>query len=290
MSDWFKKISSLISSPQDSVSTSFDNKQITHTILHKLEKLPDNVYVQGSSERRDPTFAMREQSVEAAKAAVQKNDTLTTGSQGTKQEVKAVANETDDDNIKALKHLRSLPRGTQVDSRIAAIHSLLGESEIFKTLKMLRWPQGVICPRCHSSNVVRRDPPEDAVDQRHFYVCLNCKGDGSPSDFDDFTGLPIGEMHALRQWILCWYLIGFCSVAQIAKVLGISIQEVMQIAQLGTELTTLPDESAALQAKQELRDRKLKEGKKARMDVEQQEDYTRSASKAPLKPGYKSKK
>ncbi len=288
MSDWFKKISSLISTTQDSATSSIEHNQITHTILNKLEKLPDNIFTQGSPERCDPTFSMRDKTKDATIAPSVKSNSA--AKMETKQEVKSVENDSDDDNIKALKRLRSLPRGTQVDSRVAAIHGLLGEGEIFKTLKMLRWPQGVICPRCHSSNVVRRDPPNDAVDLRHFYICLNCKGEGSPSDFDDFTGLPIGEMHALRQWILCWYLIGFCSVAQIARVLGISLQEVMQIAQLGNELTQLPDESAELQAKQELKERKQKESKNARMLVDQQEDYTRSASKAPLKPGYKSKK
>ncbi|MBS0286317.1 MAG: transposase [Proteobacteria bacterium] len=280
MSDWFKKISSLISSPQDSVSTTTPLDNGCSALFSKLEKLPDTGFESQTPTRRDPTFYAREQKHHKSPALPK----------ATKEET-AMSNTTqDDDNIKALKKLRSLPRGTQVDSRIAAIRELLGEHEIFKTLMMLRWPQGVVCPRCHSSNVVRRDPPADAVDQRHFYVCLNCKGEGNPSDFDDFTGLPIGEMHALRQWILCWYLIGFCSVAQIAKVLGISIQEVMQIAQLGNEITMLPEDQHALQAKQELKERKLQEDKKQRLKIDEQEDYTRSASKAPLKPGYKSKK
>ncbi|MGD9592597.1 MAG: transposase [Candidatus Berkiella sp.] len=293
MSDWFKKISTLITSTQDSVATPLDsNKPLNQTLFSKLDKLPDTVFkgLKGTT-RSDPTFASRDV---PKHAITNKAQQIPVHAQTTLSETKdkgtAVTTSKEDDNIKALKHLRSLPRGTQVDSRIAAIKSLLGDGEIFKTLKMLRWPQGVICPRCHSSNVVRRDPPADAVDQRHFYVCLNCKGDGSPSDFDDFTGLPIGEMRALKQWILCWYLIGFCSVAQIAKVLGISVHEVMQIAQLGNELTQLPQDKATLQARQELEERKLKDSKKQRERVDQQEDYTRSASKAPLKPGYKSKK
>lgn len=289
MSDLLKKISSFITSPlaspQEGVGTPFSHP----TLLNKLDNLPDKAYENPVKvPRKDPTFASRNEEKHAiTKAVLNKADV---GDITLKVEDTVVKDSHDDDNIKALKRLRALPRGTQVDSRIAAIRDLLGEGEIFKTLKMLRWPQGVTCPRCHSSNIVRRDPPPDAVDQRHFYVCLNCKGDGNPSDFDDFTGLPIGEMHALRQWILCWYLIGFCSMAQIAKVLGIGINEVMQIAQLGTELTQLPQDKATLQARQELLDRKLKESKKQRLKIDEQEDNTRSASKAPLKPGYKSKK
>ncbi len=292
MSDWFKKITDLISDSDNSVATPYEAKEINKTILTKLEGLPDALFESTHQRRRDPSYAKHDRrSVVRAPSRQAHTETLPLPPISTDEE-NIMSSETthDDDNIKALKRLRELPRNTQVDSRIAAIHSLLGEGEIFKTLKMLRWPQGVICPRCHSSNVVRRDPPADAADQRHYYVCLNCKGDGSPSDFDDFTGLPIGEIRALRQWILCWYLIGFCSVAQIAKVLGISIQEVMQIATLGNELTELPDNEAELQAKVELKDKKSKENRNKRARIDEQEEKTRSASLSPLKPGYKSKK
>ncbi len=285
MSDWFKKITDLISEPENRVATPYESKEINKTILTKLEGLPDALFESTHQPRRDLSYSKHDRKPVASAPSPQVQKEAS-------PEEKIMSTDTthDDDNIKALKRLRELPRGTQVDSRIAAIHSLLGEGEIFKTLKMLRWPQGVICPRCHSSNIVRRDPPPDAADQRHYYVCLNCKGDGSPSDFDDFTGLPIGEIRALRQWILCWYLIGFCSVAQIAKVLGISIQEVMQIATLGNELTQLPDNEAELQARVELKDKKTKENRNNRARVDEQEEKTRSASLSPLKPGYKSKK
>lgn len=212
-----------------------------------------------------------------------------------KEEIPVTRKEPQDspkDNLDALKRLRSLPRGTQVDSRIAAVKALLGENEIFKTLKMLRWPHGVMCPRCHSSNVVRRDPPPDAIDQRHHYECLNCKGEGTPSDFDDFTGLPIGSLHGLSQWILCWYLIGFCSVAQISKVLGISINDVLQMAAMGSEMAELrhdDDPSAKMEKLQKEKEKKASREKSA-LTQEYNEELTRSASKSPLKPGYKSKK
>ena len=189
------------------------------------------------------------------------------------------------DNLDALNRLRALPRGTQVDSRIAAIQALLGEKEVFKTLKALRSPQGVVCPRCGSKNVVRRDPPANSNDQRHFYECLNCKGEGDPSDFDDFTGLPIGTLHSLRQTILCWYLLGFCSIGQIAKVLGLSIQEIMQLATIGSEIA----EKAESYSKYSMAGEK-NEKSASQKTTEYDEDLTRSASKSPFKPGYKSKR
>lgn len=190
---------------------------------------------------------------------------------------------TEHDNLEALNRLRALPRGTQVDSRIAAIQALLGEREIFKTLKSLRWPQDVLCPRCHSANVIRRDPPADAIDQRHHYECLNCKGDGSLSDFDDFTGLPIGSLHSLRQVILCWYLLGFCSLAQIAKVLGLSVHEIMQMAKIGSELVERASSHYNAQ-------KNKSDHSHTKESIEYDEELTRSASKSPFKPGYKSKK
>lgn len=193
-----------------------------------------------------------------------------------------------EDNLKALKKLRALPRGTQVESRIAAIENLLGQHEVFKTLNMLRWPQGVICPHCHSTNVVKREAPKNAPDARHHYVCLNCKEDGNPSDFDDFSGLPISSVHALRQWILCWYLIGFCSINQIAKVLGLSIAEVIEMAKHGSELTELPRAEEQLKSKQEYATKERKAREDARISAGLEEDK-RSFSKSPTKPGPKSK-
>lgn len=195
-----------------------------------------------------------------------------------------------DKNLKALKHLRELPRGTTpIESRIAAVQNLLGETEVFKTLKMLRWPQGVVCPRCHSSNVIKKEPPSSASDHRHYYLCLNCHETGEgESGFDDFTGLPVGSLQALRQWILCWYLMGFCSVNQISKVLGISVHQVIQMATLGSEISVIKDPKSQLKKHEQLSDKKSRETK-TRDHVDSQEERARSFSKDPKRPGPKSK-
>jgi transposase-like protein len=259
MSDWLKKIGSLIqtssSAPQNDY-TNHDQSLINTQLLHKLNDIPHAFSA-------EPKMTVN-----------------------TKESEMPSNQEDDDENIKALKRLRDLPRGTHVESRIAAIKNLLGDIEVFKTLKMLRWPQGVICPRCQSAKVIRKDAGASSDDDRHFYICLNCKDDGSISDFDDFTGLPINSIAALRQWILCWYLIGFCSVSQIAKVLGVSIQQVVQMATQGTELTQLSSEQSLSGFTTE----KSRDAyKRQRAIVDDQEDRSRSASKAPLKPGKKSK-
>lgn len=260
MSDWLNKITSLISSSD----ISNDVNKVPTLLIQKRQKSSDQPRAHASVPPSAPK-----------------------PSSSPEKEHKMATHSDDDENIKALKRLRELPRGTQVESRIAAIQNLLGEVEIFKTLKMLRWPQGVICPRCKSTNVIRKDPPPDSKDKRHYYVCVNCKEDGQSGVFDDFTGLAIESLHALRQWILCWYLIGFCSVNQIAKVLGISVQQVVQIATHGSELAELPAESLQAQA---LSEKARDATKRHRETIDDQEERTRSASKSPFKPGYKSKK
>lgn len=187
-------------------------------------------------------------------------------------------------NLKVLKRLKELPKGTSTENRVAAIQSLLREKEIFQTIKALRWPKGVVCPKCGSTNVVQRDPPKDSKDKRQYYVCLDCeKEDSSGGNFDDFTGLPISTLYALRQWILCWYLIGVCPLSHIARVLGLSVEEVTKIALSISELTVLP-KTPELSKTVSHHYRSW-----ARNATDEQEERTRSESKTPLKPGPKSK-
>ena len=196
-------------------------------------------------------------------------------------------------NLKSLKHLRELPRGTHVDSRIAAIQSLLKDKEIFRTIHNLRWPEGVVCPTCGSTHIVKREPPQDSEDQRWYFECLSCKGQGRTSHFDDLTGLPFADtISALRQWVLCWYLLGFCSIAQISKVLGISPDIVMQLAQMGANITVLPKKEDVLSHNfLHSASKKKSEGffKKKLEQTEKDELLTRSESVGKFKPGPKSK-
>lgn len=285
--DWVKRISSLLIDKNQE-----ESNQIAYFLLQKANQLD----IMAGNRHND--FV----DLNLSAGCISTDQKITSIRKHTIQEVRMEETQehseiNDDDNIKALKKLRSMPRGSETnsESRIAAIKNLLGEKEIFKTLQVLRWPKGVVCPRCHSSKVVRRDPPPNAADKRHYYECLSCKGEGSPSDFDDFTGLPVGTLQGLRQWMLCWYLIGFCSMSQIARVLGLSVYEVTQIASFGSNITQISKESKLQKEKMQMKEN-LSEGKQEIFykqqdaNVRSQEDYTRSASKQPFKPGYKSKK
>lgn len=204
-----------------------------------------------------------------------------------------------EENIKKLQALRLLPRGLNVDSRIAAIKDLLGEQEVFKTIQNLRWPEGIVCPRCHSTNIVLKKPPKGSTDKRGHYECLQCQKAGGNSIFDDLTGLPIEHaatqlINYLNQWILCWYLIGFCSITKIAQVLGLSLEQVMEIAKLGTHISELSEDAKARLEygffSKNYKEKNRLESKKKQEVTLRDELYTRSESKSPLKPGPKSQK
>lgn len=209
-----------------------------------------------------------------------------------------------EENIKKLKTLRSLPRGSHIDSRIAAIKDLLGETEVFRTIQNLRWPKGILCPRCHSMNIVRRAAPINAPDKRSHYECLQCQkeneGEGESesergdegSFFDDLTNLPLDS--TVHNWILCWYLIGFCSFTQIAKVLGLSLMQIMEMAELGTHISDIPSKdkisleySFFAKTPKEQSHLKAQDKESEVLDAELQ---TRSESRNPFKPGPKSRK
>lgn len=202
------------------------------------------------------------------------------------------------DNLKKLQTLRALPRTLNVESRIAAITDLLGEVEVFKTIQNLRWPAGILCPRCHSKHIMLKPPPPDSTDKRGHYECLNCQKNGGTSIFDDLTDLPIEYadgtlIHYLNNWILCWYLIGFCSINKIAEILGLSLAQVMEIAELGAHISDISKES-----KQDLefgffktyKQKQKNEDKRKKENTLKDELNTRSESLAPHKPGFKSQK
>ena len=198
------------------------------------------------------------------------------------------------DNIKALNKLRSMPRGTQVESRTAGIKALLGEEEVFQTLKMIRWPKGVVCPRCRSSRV-KENPHAKAADQRTHYICLDCRDDGAEGggEFDDFTGLPVDSLQGLTQWMLCWYLVGFCSLAQIADILGLSLAEVAEIAAFGSKITQIPDTELSYEKTLSgffARKTEKQRREKKRAESEDAELSATSEGKTPFNPKYKSRK
>ena len=97
-------------------------------------------------------------------------------------------------------------------------HNLLDDAKCYEEVRQRRWPEGVHCPHCNSSEVTKQghDTTQPA---RQKYRCSACH-----RHFDDLTGtIFAGHHQPLRVWVLCLYLMGLnLSNQQLAQELGLN--------------------------------------------------------------------
>ena len=100
--------------------------------------------------------------------------------------------------------------------------ALLDDAKCFALVRQHRWPNGVRCPACASSTVIR-DGRDDTQRSRQRYRCKACAG-----RFDDLTGTVLAGHHQPpRVWVLCLYFMGLnLSNRQIAAELGLNAADV----------------------------------------------------------------
>ena len=105
------------------------------------------------------------------------------------------------------------------------IQSLIDDAKCFETVRGLRWPDGVHCPRCDSSEVTTQGH-DDTQPERQRYLCTSCE-----RRFDDLTDtIFAGHHQPLRVWILCLYFMGRnLSNHQIAEELDLNKDDVHQM-------------------------------------------------------------
>ena len=98
------------------------------------------------------------------------------------------------------------------------IQNLIDDAKCFQTVRLLRWPDGVTCPHCASSQVIKKGH-DDTQPARQRYECSACQ-----RRFDDLTGtIFAGHHQPLRVWILCLYFMGLnLSNEQIAQELDLN--------------------------------------------------------------------
>ena len=83
------------------------------------------------------------------------------------------------------------------------LSGLMDEAKCFALVRQHRWPNGIRCPACDSSKVIR-DGCDDTQQARQRYRCKACSG-----RFDDLTGTVLAGHHQpLRVWVLCLYFMG----------------------------------------------------------------------------------
>jgi transposase-like protein len=102
------------------------------------------------------------------------------------------------------------------------LSALIDDAKCFALVRQHRWPEGVRCPACGGTGVVR-DGCDDRQVHRQRYRCKGCAG-----RFDDLTGTVLAGHHQpLRVWVLCLYFMGLnLSNRQIAQELGLDRSDV----------------------------------------------------------------
>jgi transposase-like protein len=107
------------------------------------------------------------------------------------------------------------------------LQNLLDDVKCYETVRRLRWPDGIRCPHCDATELIRqgRDTTQPA---RQKYRCEACH-----RYFDDLTGTVLAGHHQpLRVWILCLYFMGLnLSNAQMAQELGLDPDDVQQMTE-----------------------------------------------------------
>lgn len=95
---------------------------------------------------------------------------------------------------------------------------LMGDEACYNLLREIRWSEGVKCPHCQSTHIVK-DGKDATHPHRQNYKCRSCA-----KNFDDLSETVFsGSKKSLKTWILCLYLMGLnLSNQQISKELDIS--------------------------------------------------------------------
>ena len=116
---------------------------------------------------------------------------------------------------------------TAPDPDLVNLSALLDDAKCFALVRQHRWPEGVRCPACGNTGVVR-DGHDETQPQRQRYRCKACAG-----RFDDLSGTALAGHHQpLRVWVLCLYLMGLNrSTRQIAQELDLCVSDVQAMTE-----------------------------------------------------------
>ena len=109
-----------------------------------------------------------------------------------------------------------------------SIKKLISESQCYETIRKLRWPEGVRCVGCLSTEIKRNGHKgEDNACQK--YTCRKCG-----RHFDDVSDTIFSGHHQpVKVWVLCLYFMGLnLSNRQIAQELDICESEAQRMTTL----------------------------------------------------------
>ena len=105
------------------------------------------------------------------------------------------------------------------------IKNLIDDVQCYQTVRDLRWPDGIDCPSCESTHVIKRGC-DDTESARQRYECTDCH-----TRFDDLTDtIFVGHHQPLKMWILRLYFMGLnLSNEQMAHALAVQSSDVPQM-------------------------------------------------------------
>jgi transposase-like protein len=105
------------------------------------------------------------------------------------------------------------------------IKNLIDDVQCYKTVRELRWPEGIKCPSCQSKHVMKRGFDDKEL-ARPRYECNDCD-----TRFDDLTDtIFVGHHQPLKMWVLCLYFLGLnVSNDHIAHELNVDRSDVQQM-------------------------------------------------------------
>src|SRR5262245_40967633 len=121
-----------------------------------------------------------------------------------------------------MSHFPTLDRSPTLQVNIK---HLVDDVQCYQTVRELRWPDGVQCPSCESTQVIKRGV-DDTEPARQRYECHDCD-----QRCDDLTDtIFAGHHQPLKVWILCLYFMGLnVSNEQIAHELSVNESDVYQM-------------------------------------------------------------
>ena len=104
-----------------------------------------------------------------------------------------------------------------MEKNLVTIKKLVSEEQCYEAIRNLRWKDGVYCPHCDSTQVLKRGFDNKKLMQR--YQCKVCE-----KRFDDLSETVLSGHHQpLSVWILCLYFMGLnLPNAQIAQELDLN--------------------------------------------------------------------
>ena len=105
------------------------------------------------------------------------------------------------------------------------IKNLIDDGQCYQTVRELRWPDGITCPSCASTQVIKCGCDDKEL-ARQRYACKDC-----PTRFEDLTdAIFAGHHQPLQGWVLCLYFMGLhVSNDHIAKERDVDGSDVQQM-------------------------------------------------------------